>query len=84
MRFSLSCRSGPVRPSESCTLTGTILGNLVVARGLHVELTGLLTGSLIVEAGGSAIVWGWVGRGVVNQGGDADVFGSIGPGGLTR
>ncbi len=64
-------------------LTGTVLGDLIVTPGIHVELTGVLTGRLIVEAGGSAIVWGRVGRGVVNRGGEADVFGSIGVGGLT-
>ena len=84
MSFSSPYRNGPLYPTESCMLTGTVLGDLVVARGLHVELTGLLTGYLIVEAGGSAIVWGRVCRGVVNRGGEADVFGPIGTGGLTR
>ena len=84
MRISPPYRTGPVCPLENCTLTGTVLGDLVVSRGLHVELTGVLTGHLIVEAGGSAIVWGQVGRGIINRGGDADVFGSIGFGGWTR
>jgi hypothetical protein len=80
MRIFPPYLTGPVCPSESCTLTGTILGNLIVARGLHIELTG----HLVVEAGGSAIVWGRVGRGIINHGGDAGVFGSVGFGGLTR
>ncbi len=80
MSFSSPYRIGPLCPSASCTLTGTILGDLIVALGLHVELTGVLTGRLIVEVGGSAIVWGRVWRGVINRGGEADVFGSIGIG----
>lgn len=78
MRYAPPYHNGPLCPSESCTLTGTVVGDLIVGPGLHVELTGLLTGHLIVEAGGLAIVWGRVWRGVINWGGEAEVFGSIG------
>ncbi len=41
-------------------------------------MTGIVSGHLVVEPGGSAIVWGEVWRGVINRGGEADVFGSVG------
>jgi hypothetical protein len=69
---------GPVRPRHSCLLSGTVVGDLIAAPGVEVEMTGIVTGRLIVEAGGSGTVWGQVWVGVTNCGGQADVFGAVG------
>ena len=69
---------GPLRPRASCSLIGTVVGDLIAAPGIEVEMTGIVTGRLIVERGGSGTVWGQVWTGVLNEGGQADVFGAVG------
>lgn len=58
-------------------LTGMICGDLVVSSGCRANVDGVVTGRIIVEKDGVAILNGTVSNGLTNNGGRAEIFGYV-------
>jgi adenylate cyclase len=63
--------------SRDTKFRGKIDGNVVVARGVHLELTGNVGGDLTIERGAVAEVNGKIGGDVVNRGGTLRLAGRL-------
>jgi adenylate cyclase len=64
--------------SKDTRFRGRIKGNVVVARGVHLELTGNVGGDLTIERDAVAEVHGKIGRHVINRGGTLKLSGKLG------
>ena len=68
----------PTLVTSDGLISGTLAGDVVVFAGAVFELDGTVTGNLIVEFGGSAIVRGAVGGSIRNRGGHVHLLGAAG------
>jgi len=64
--------------SKDTSFRGSIGGNVVVARGVHLELTGNVGGDLTIERDAVAEVHGKIARDVINRGGTLKLSGKLG------
>jgi adenylate cyclase len=64
--------------SKDTRFRGRIKGNVVVARGVHLELIGSVGGDLTIERDAIAEVHGKIGRHVINRGGTLKLSGKLG------
>ena len=55
-----------------------VVGDVTVPAGIRLDHHGLITGDLVVEATGAAVVHGMVAGAVINTGGTVQVFGRVG------
>jgi len=69
---------GPVLLTRDTIFYGTVVGDMTIAPGVHLELMGSVIGNLIVEDGATASVRGIVSEAVINRGGSVEVFGAVG------
>ena len=68
--------AGPVVYRDDATVVGMIVGDAMVLAGATLQLDGTVTGNLVVEIGGKAIVRGVVGGSIRNRGGEVRLFGT--------
>jgi adenylate cyclase len=69
---------GDVTFSQDTSFRGRIRGNVVVARGVHLELEGKVGGNLTLEKDAVAEVQGEIGGHVRNRGGTLRLYGKLG------
>ena len=67
---------GPLEVTENATLGGMVDGNLTVAEGVILQISGMVTGDLIVKPNASVVNLGSgiVSGSVINQGGSVNGF----------
>lgn len=77
LRTQLGKTEGNACLTDELTLHGMVIGDITVLENGVLHLHGTCTGSLIVERGGRAEVYGVVVNDVINRGGDIEVRGMI-------
>ncbi|MDR2165560.1 MAG: hypothetical protein LBO79_08075 [Zoogloeaceae bacterium] len=77
MRCESGIIDGDIEVRESCNLSGTVTGNIVVTSEGVLQFHGLCVKDVIVRSGGTARLYGLVSGDAINEGGLLEIHGIV-------
>lgn len=69
---------GPIEITGPALISAHLTGDVVVAEGANVRLTGDITGTVTVRRSATLVVIGRIKGTIINEGGAVDLFGFVG------